>query len=199
MGNKTQTADIGDRLRHIRGDRTQTEFAAALGVAVKTVGRWEAGQAVPDGLSLRALMQAFAVDPQWLLCGQTFAAGQSRPALAVVQPLAAKAPAAEALPQHLAETLAHYVKRQEVYTGSAALQASEDVPTWAADLAAAEAQRHARRAHLYRRLADLADHCGDEQLGLLLGVAEQMRAASVAASQRPAPPAPPPKQEDKTP
>lgn len=61
---------IADRLRSVRGALGVGEFADELGVNRKTVTRWEAGDAVPDGDSLLALQQVFLVDPVWLLLGE---------------------------------------------------------------------------------------------------------------------------------
>lgn len=60
---------IGARLSELRGSLTQVAFAARLGVASKTVARWEAGEVVPDGPSLLALLKEFGADPVWLLTG----------------------------------------------------------------------------------------------------------------------------------
>jgi len=46
------------------------EFAGALGVNRKTVTRWEADKAFPDGASLLALREKFGVDPGWVLTGE---------------------------------------------------------------------------------------------------------------------------------
>lgn len=60
---------IGERLRKVRGDLGVGEFAERLGVNRKTVTRWEANEALPDGASLLSLHQHFGVDPGWLLTG----------------------------------------------------------------------------------------------------------------------------------
>lgn len=59
----------------MRGLLTQGEFADRLGIASKTVVRWEQGAAVPDGDSLRALFLLFQADPAWVLTGK----GQAPP------------------------------------------------------------------------------------------------------------------------
>ncbi|WP_322578893.1 helix-turn-helix transcriptional regulator [Rhodoferax sp.] len=61
---------IGSRIRELRADMTQDAFAQKLGVARKTVTRWEAGAVVPDGASLLVLLLEFGADPKWLLTGQ---------------------------------------------------------------------------------------------------------------------------------
>lgn len=54
---------------HARGDLTQAEFAARLGVDRKTVVRWESGDRLPDGDSLLLLWRKFGVEAGWLLTG----------------------------------------------------------------------------------------------------------------------------------
>lgn len=60
---------IGSRIATIRGARGVGEFADALGVNRKTITRWEANDALPDGASLIALKEKFGADPGWVLCG----------------------------------------------------------------------------------------------------------------------------------
>lgn len=60
---------IGTRLREARGQMTQSEFSARLGVHRKTVERWESGDRIPDGESLLSLKREFGIDPGWLLTG----------------------------------------------------------------------------------------------------------------------------------
>lgn len=62
---------IGARIRELRGDLTQDEFAKRLNVARKTVVRWEAGAAIPDGASLLSLLLEFGAEPRWLLTGES--------------------------------------------------------------------------------------------------------------------------------
>ena len=60
---------VGARIAKTRGELTQAEFAALLGVDRKTVFRWEAGERMPDGDSLLALFMRFQADPGWVLTG----------------------------------------------------------------------------------------------------------------------------------
>lgn len=68
---------IGRRIQAVRGQMGIAEFAEKLGVNRKTVTRWEAGEALPDGASLLALLEKFGADPAWVLTGTG-----ARPALA---------------------------------------------------------------------------------------------------------------------
>ncbi len=75
------TTGIGDRLRGVRGQLTQAEFSARLGVHRKTVERWESGERIPDGESLLSLKREFGIDPGWLLTGEG-----DRPSTATLSP-----------------------------------------------------------------------------------------------------------------
>ena len=60
---------IGDRLRLVRGKRTQVEFAGRLGIGRTTLLRYEAGSRALDADFLVRLRGAFMVDVNWLLTG----------------------------------------------------------------------------------------------------------------------------------
>lgn len=68
---------IGERLESVRGSLGVVAFAEALGVNRKTVQRWEAGLAVPDGNSLLLLKEKFGVDPSWLLTADMYEAARA--------------------------------------------------------------------------------------------------------------------------
>ena len=61
--------ETGARIRELRGDISQAEFAERIGVDRKTVVRWEGGERLPDGKSLLALMQVFGGSASYLLTG----------------------------------------------------------------------------------------------------------------------------------
>lgn len=61
--------ETGSRIRELRGAISQAEFAERIGVDRKTVVRWEAGERLPDGKSLLALMQVFGASASHLLMG----------------------------------------------------------------------------------------------------------------------------------
>lgn len=69
MSNEEILLQVASRIAKTRGELTQAEFAAMLGVDRKTVVRWEAGERMPDGDSLLALFVRFQADPGWLLTG----------------------------------------------------------------------------------------------------------------------------------
>ena len=60
---------IAERIRQVRGDRSQMEFATELGVHKEMLGKYERGLSVPGGEVL-ARMREHGVDINWLLTGQ---------------------------------------------------------------------------------------------------------------------------------
>lgn len=70
MSQECDFLPVGERIKVCRGALTQAAFADRLGVARKTVTRWESGEVLPDGASLLALLREFAVDPAYLLMGR---------------------------------------------------------------------------------------------------------------------------------
>lgn len=61
---------IGNRLKIVRGDMNQYEFAEALSVHPNTVARYERGERLPDAEYLERVYKRFSVSPQWLLTGK---------------------------------------------------------------------------------------------------------------------------------
>lgn len=70
MSHEQVFLEIGSRIREVRGTVTQDAFAKRLNVVRKTVVRWEAGSAIPDGASLLALFLEFGAEPRWVLTGE---------------------------------------------------------------------------------------------------------------------------------
>ena len=64
-----------DRFNLLRGNRTQAEFAAALGMSRATVAFYCAGDRIPDALTLRDIAEKCDVSTDWLL-GLTDAKGR---------------------------------------------------------------------------------------------------------------------------
>ncbi|EKT4470018.1 helix-turn-helix domain-containing protein [Pseudomonas putida] len=62
---------VGDRIAQLRGSMKIGDFAECLGVNRKTITRWEAGEALPDGSSLLALHESFGAAPTWVLLGES--------------------------------------------------------------------------------------------------------------------------------
>ena len=61
--------EAGQRILQLRGNLTQADFAARLGVDRKTVVGWEAGKRLPDGTSLLKLVTEFGADVNYILMG----------------------------------------------------------------------------------------------------------------------------------
>ncbi|HEL4402422.1 TPA: helix-turn-helix domain-containing protein [Stenotrophomonas maltophilia] len=61
--------DIGERLRALRGDRSQKDFAELLGIGRTTLIRYEAGARQIDVELLVRLNLLFGTQPLWLLTG----------------------------------------------------------------------------------------------------------------------------------
>ena len=61
--------EIVDRLRLVRGNMSQAEFAKQLGVHKNTLSRYEQGKSNPDIVFCSKLCTTFSVSPQWLVLG----------------------------------------------------------------------------------------------------------------------------------
>lgn len=62
---------IGARIRQARGDRTQEEFAALVGVSRAALTNYEAGRRLPNDLVLKRIAEETGVDIPNLLFGRT--------------------------------------------------------------------------------------------------------------------------------
>lgn len=62
---------LKDRVRHIRGNISPSEFARRLGVDRRTVNRWETGTLAPGTEAIINLVYAYGVDANWLLTGHS--------------------------------------------------------------------------------------------------------------------------------
>jgi transcriptional regulator with XRE-family HTH domain len=65
----TSDDGMGARIRSARRRKqmTTTELGAAVGVAERTVTRWERGRTLPDTTFLRNLARVLEVNAAWLL------------------------------------------------------------------------------------------------------------------------------------
>ena len=65
------TTRVGERIKLIRGDFQQEDFARQVGVHKNTVGRWERGERKPDTDDLSSILTTFPdISPAWLLVGE---------------------------------------------------------------------------------------------------------------------------------
>ncbi len=63
--------DICERIKKIRGESRQGDFANSLGVNKNTVGRWERGEQTPDVDDLNLILKAHPeINPIWLYTGE---------------------------------------------------------------------------------------------------------------------------------
>ena len=70
MGLQDLYTETGRRIQELRGNRTQAEFAALLGVDRKSVTGWETGKRLPDGASLLVMRRDLGADVNYLLGGK---------------------------------------------------------------------------------------------------------------------------------
>jgi len=67
MPNLAET--IGGRIRQLRGDLSQVEFAAKLGVHKDLIGKYERGLSIPGGEILAKMRDVLGVSIDWLVTG----------------------------------------------------------------------------------------------------------------------------------
>ncbi|MGB4227734.1 MAG: helix-turn-helix transcriptional regulator [Candidatus Dechloromonas phosphoritropha] len=64
-------AGIGERIKQLRGERTESEFAAGLGVSTEDLSRIERGAMLPSSAVIQRLINSNPdVDLMWLLADQ---------------------------------------------------------------------------------------------------------------------------------
>lgn len=61
--------DIANRIKQVRGNISQEDFAQQTGVHKSSLGRYERGESVPDSSFLSQVCSIFDINPQWLLLG----------------------------------------------------------------------------------------------------------------------------------
>lgn len=62
--------ETGERIRSIRGSRSQIEFAELLGIGRTTLIRYESGERQPDVEFIVKLNLLFNIQPLWLMTGK---------------------------------------------------------------------------------------------------------------------------------
>lgn len=61
---------ISKRIKDIRGNTSQDEFASLLGSHKNTIGRWERGERIPGHDDLSRILTVYPdINPTWLLTG----------------------------------------------------------------------------------------------------------------------------------
>jgi transcriptional regulator with XRE-family HTH domain len=67
--NDLDLSAIGARIKGLRGEQTQKDFATLLGVGRTSVIRYESGERTPDAAFIAKCFSVLGVDPIWLLTG----------------------------------------------------------------------------------------------------------------------------------
>jgi transcriptional regulator with XRE-family HTH domain len=75
---RTEAAEIGARIRQLRGSANQVQFARRLGIAREHLSRIESGAQVPGTETLRRLAQVLGVSLDFVLFGADSALGVGR-------------------------------------------------------------------------------------------------------------------------
>src|SRR5690606_20867567 len=82
----TSKKEIGERLKAIRGDRTQREFAEVLGVSHGYLGDIERGRSHPSIDFLCSLAVKCGIDLTWLLTGEQRGKPSPLPGAVLLEP-----------------------------------------------------------------------------------------------------------------
>ena len=72
------SADVGERIRQVRGDRTQEDFAKSVGILQGTLSKYERG-ATPAPAVLLEIARVGGTSVEWLLTGQAPTSAGSSP------------------------------------------------------------------------------------------------------------------------
>jgi transcriptional regulator with XRE-family HTH domain len=66
---KLSKAQVGERLKAWRGERTQFDLAVSIGTTPQTISLWENGN-MPDAVLMLAALASEGADLNWLLTGR---------------------------------------------------------------------------------------------------------------------------------
>jgi transcriptional regulator with XRE-family HTH domain len=69
VGHMVKYLQVGERLRQLRGDLSQEEFAQKIGVPIKSYQRYEYGQYVPRPHTLTKIAEMCDTTTDWILTG----------------------------------------------------------------------------------------------------------------------------------
>lgn len=61
---------LGNRLKLVRGQRTQKEFSEALGISKNTYAHYERDERVPDATLVAFICREYSINPAWFLTGE---------------------------------------------------------------------------------------------------------------------------------
>lgn len=77
---KDKSLDIGERLRILRGSKSQVETAKLIGVPIRTYQRYESGERLPPSNVVMKIARAFDEAADWILTGNKDVTGNRRTA-----------------------------------------------------------------------------------------------------------------------
>lgn len=60
---------IANRIRELRGEKSQSDFAAEVGIPLRTYQNYESGERMPKGQALQKIAQACNVPVEYILTG----------------------------------------------------------------------------------------------------------------------------------
>ena len=146
---------LGERLRQTRGELSQAEFAAKIGVHKDLVGKYERNLNIPGGDVLARIRDVFGTDINWLLTGFEPPPGWDSPEYDSALP-----PHANEIYSGLDESLLEQIGR-----GISAAYRDEN-----ARIETGQLMRLAARIY-----ADLADFAPEERPVALKGILTQLR------------------------
>lgn len=66
----SNNGSIGERIRTVRGTKTQAEFAVCLGITQRAIVNYETGGRIPKGSILRKICEQYGIEEKWLLTGE---------------------------------------------------------------------------------------------------------------------------------
>ena len=61
---------IGERIKHLKGNLSQKDFAEKIGAGSSAICAWENNESLPGSKYLEAIHRVFGVDINWLLTGE---------------------------------------------------------------------------------------------------------------------------------
>lgn len=76
MRKNQRYSEIGERLKTIRGARSQQEFARLLRISKPALQNYEAGLRMPPGDALMKAAELSGTTVDWILCGRESGAGR---------------------------------------------------------------------------------------------------------------------------
>lgn len=147
---------IGERIKKVRGDRTQADFSLLTTIPKNTLGRYERGEIVPGGEAIALLCKNIGIDPNWLLFGEgPMHRGETVPAAAPAQSQAEQIPAEDFKMSDMLTKTAEVLESDTIYR--TALASNINAFHQAVNSERTLARLEERMAQLEQRVEVLAD------------------------------------------